>query len=252
MSWWHTFFDDDYAQYGLASTPPDQIKRIVDFLVATLELKAGQRVFDQCCGIGRLSIPLAERGMEIIGVDLTEGYVRRAQAAADARHLPCTFFHGDAFEFHAPQPCDAALNWFTSFGYCEDDAQNMRMMQRVFESLKPGGRFVIDYVNIPKVFGEFRTSFVDRPAVPGLEGMLVITESRPRFESGMMDMDWTFVHADGRRVVKSIATRMFMPDDLVRMLRCCGFEQVRLIGSADGEPYERTSRRCIIAARKPI
>lgn len=251
MTWWHTFFDDTYAEYGLASTPPERIARIVESLVATLELAAGHLVFDQCCGIGRLSIPLAERGIHIIGVDLAPTYVHRAQAMADVRRLPCTYVHGDAMDFVSPRPCDAAFNWFTSFGYSEDDAQNMKMMQRAFESLKPGGRFVIDYVNMPRAFGEFRATIVDRPTAPALEGMLVIAESRPRFDVGMMDMDWTFVHSDGRRVSKSIATRMFMPDDLVRMLRCCGFEQMRLIGSADGEPYERTSQRCIVAARKP-
>src|SRR5881394_1515468 len=122
-NWWQAFFDDDYAAYGLASTKPDVIAKMCDFIVSTLQLSPGMTVFDQCCGIGRLSVPLAERGIRIIGVDQSAAYIDRARREAQARRLPGEFHVGDAFEFVCAKPCDAAINWFTSFGYCEDDSQ---------------------------------------------------------------------------------------------------------------------------------
>jgi 2-polyprenyl-3-methyl-5-hydroxy-6-metoxy-1,4-benzoquinol methylase len=249
--WWEHFFDDDYAHYGLASSTPEQIERIVNFIVNALALKPGQTVFDQCCGIGRLSMPLAQRGMCVVGVDQRESYIHRAIQQSKAATLACEFHVGDACEFTTSQPCDAAFNWFTSFGYSDDDQHSTQMLRRAFESLKPGGAFLLDYINVPRVLGEFRPWFIDRPTTPGLEGLIVLHESKPDFITGMLESDWTFLYPDGRRVVKRVATKMYMPHDLVRMLQHCGFCECKLFGSTDGEPFERTSRRCIACAIKP-
>jgi hypothetical protein len=42
-----------------------------------------------------------------------------------------------------------------------------------------------------------------------------------------------------------------MPHEIVRMLERCGFVGVELFGSADGERYERLSKRLIIRAHRP-
>ena len=250
-NWWHAFFDDDYASYGLAHTPPEILDQTIDFLWTTLEMQPGHVLFDQCCGIGRLSLPLSQRGAMIIGVEQSATYVATTQRVADQRGLPCSFHRGDAFEFVAPQPCDAAINWFTSFGYSTDDAVNIRMLHRAFESLKHGGRIALDYLNIPNVFNDFHTGTFDRSAAPGNEGLIILYENTPDFMTGMIESTWTLVRADGRRDLRRVATRMLMPNDLVRMFRQVGFADVRLFGWIDGSPLTRTSRRCIVTARKP-
>ncbi len=250
-NWWQTFFDDDYAAYGLANDPPEIIERSVNLIIRALELRPGHTVFDQCCGIGRISIPLAQRGIQIIGVDLVESYVRTARQRATEANLPCEFHVGDACNFVSPRPCDAAINWFTSFGYTPDDEHNILTLRRVFESLKPGGRFLMDYLNVPGVMANFRASHVDRPTAPALANVIVIHETRPDFLKGMIDSDWTFLYPDGRRITRRVSTRAYMPHEIVSLLRRCGFEDIHLLGSADGEPFERTSRRCIVLATRP-
>src|SRR5688572_5880516 len=98
--WWHDFFDDAYAAYGLVSIDPVEDAQRVEFLVRTLELEPGDRIFDQCCGIGRLSLPLAERGMRIVGVDRVASYIEAARRESARRGLKdCEFHCGDAAEF---------------------------------------------------------------------------------------------------------------------------------------------------------
>jgi len=249
--WWQGFFDDDYAAYGLSDFDADSVRQHVDFLVDVLELEDGLTLLDQCCGVGRLSIPLADRGVNVIGMDITESYVEVARNRAGERNLPCTFHHGDAREFVASEPCDAAINWFTSFGYEEDDRQNIKMLERVFESLKPGGRFALDYLNTARVMAEFRQWYIDRPESEELSGLIVLHETKTDYARGMMESDWTFLYPDGRRVVKDLAVRMYMPHELVAMLRQCGFIDIELFGSVEKEPMDRLSRRCIVVSRKP-
>ena len=79
----------------------------------------------------------------------------------------------DAFEFVPDHPCAAAFNWGSSFGYADADRQNIKMLERAFESLKPGGRFILDYQNIPGVLRDFRQCIVRRHATDDGEILLL-------------------------------------------------------------------------------
>ena len=251
--WWTDFFDDIYADIGLVpATDRAQFARTATarFIVDTLRLEAGKTVLDQCCGIGRLSLPLADIGVRVIGVDQAPGYAARAQKAADADGLPATFYTHDAFEFVAPEPCDAAFNWFTSFGYHEDDAVNRRMLDRAYESLKPGARFALEYMSVPKVLREFRACHLDRLHQAG-EELWLIQEPEFDFAAGMIRCTWTFVRPDKSHEIRRVENRAYMPGELVALLRVAGFENIELLGSIEGEPFDRLSRRCIVVGQKP-
>jgi SAM-dependent methyltransferase len=249
--WWTEFFDDDYAAFGLANDPPEVIDRSVNFIIRALDIQPGETVFDQCCGIGRMSIPLARLGVHIIGVDLWRAYIQAARQRAESEHLQCQFEVGDAFTFVSPRKCDAAINWFTSFSYSLDDAANQRQLQNVFDSLRPGGRFLMDFINIPKVMAAFQPSIVTRSADAAQQGLIVLQEQKPDFLHGVMNSDWTFIYTDGRRVLRHISPRMYMPHEIAGMLTRCGFVGIDLMGSADGEPFDRLSSRLIIRSNKP-
>jgi 2-polyprenyl-3-methyl-5-hydroxy-6-metoxy-1,4-benzoquinol methylase len=62
----------------------------VDGLVRILEeFKAPKhsRILDVSCGIGRHSIPLAERGYNVLGLDLSPLFVAKANTTAKARKV---------------------------------------------------------------------------------------------------------------------------------------------------------------------
>src|SRR5262245_25674439 len=72
-AWWNEFFDDAYADISLVPRTAEAERAqeaAASFLKSKLRLDAGATVFDQCCGIGRLSLPLAARGVRVVGVDL--------------------------------------------------------------------------------------------------------------------------------------------------------------------------------------
>jgi SAM-dependent methyltransferase len=249
--WWDSFFDNEYAAWGLSDFDNPIIPPTVDFLMDVLDLAEGRLVFDQCCGLGRISLPLAARGVQVIGVDLIDSYVEAARRRAADLNLPATFHQGDAHEFIAPESCDAAINWFTSFGYDEDDERNIRVLQRAFDSLKPGGRFALDYHSTPKVLAEFRATHVDRPKAEGCEGLMILQETEADFARGVFHGTWTEIHTGGRRAVRHVETRMYMPHEIMAMLDRCGFIEPALFGSVKKTPFDRASPRCIVTARKP-
>lgn len=248
-NWWMNFFDEAYGEYGLGTRDADMIDGIVDFLIDTLHLSPGDTLFDQCCGVGRLALPLARRGIRIIGCDLTAGYTARAQSLADAEGLPATFHHADAYDFITPEPCDAAINWFTSFGYSRDDDQNQQMLQRASDSLRPGGRLGLDYMNVPRVLADFQPAIVDRPQTPSGQ-WLVTQETTCNPAAGMFESTWTTISPDGDMRTRDLETRLYLPHVLGMMFTAAGFSDITYFGNQLGEPLDLRSRRCIVVGEK--
>lgn len=248
--WWASFFDDVFADHSLLAVEDDLLRQTIDFIVMQARLDPGSLLMDQCCGIGRLSLPLARRGIRVIGVDLVESYIKRAGEAGSAEKLPCTFHHGDGFVYVSPEPCDAVINWFSSFGYTPDDQQNGEMVQRAFESLKPGGTFLLDYANTTALLRNFKECILERFPSPKGE-VLVLRETHPDLERGMFVQNWTYFFPDGKRSSRHAETRMCMPHTIGEILTQNGFEDVTFFGSVAGESLEIDSPRCICRGTRP-
>ncbi len=246
--WWLSFYGDEFADTLLADAEP-RAARSAAFLVEKLRLSPGMRVFDQCCGRGRISHALARLGMRTIGVDAAEGYVTAARAIAARESLDCAFHVGDAFEFVPFEPVDAAVNWYTSFGYTPDDARNARMLQRNMGGLKPGGWFALDYYNTVRMLQSFEPRLERRHPRPGGDA-LVVRDASLDLERGMIDQRWSFQLAHEPPVIQLGSTRLYLPHALRELVLQAGFTNVELYGDDDGSPLSSTSPRCIVVAQK--
>ena len=83
----------------------------VEFLIDQLQLGPGARVLDVGCGPGRHSLALAERGIEVVGVDISERFVELAREAATAAELrAATFERIDARSLPFEAEFDAAIS----------------------------------------------------------------------------------------------------------------------------------------------
>jgi SAM-dependent methyltransferase len=241
-------YDDIVAELLLERKNPRELDSTIRFLVEQLDLRPGCRVFDQCCGIGSLSLPLARAGCAVVGVDQCERYIERAREAHRPGDAPCEFHAADAFTFAAPGPCDAGFNWATSFGNA-DDERNLEMLRRAFETLRPGGRFALDYQHVPRVLRQFQQCLVRRLA--GEQGeTVVLRESRADLAAGVLRQRWTFVLLDGSRCERHSAVRLYMPHELAALLRAAGFAQISFHGGLDGETLDLDSPRCILTATR--
>lgn len=239
--WWPELYDDLLADVLLENT--SEVEDTLRFLVEQLRLRPGARVFDQCAGTGRLSIPLAKWGADVIGVEQAARYVERARAAA--QDLPARFEVGDAFEYVPDPPCHAAINWWTSFGYLPDDDANVRMLSRAFEALAPGGRFAIDYPNIANLYAVFRPHEITRRGE-----ITMLRESRLDLAGGLLHKRWTFI-TDKQRVERTSMLRLYTPDRLAAMLASVGFVELQLFGGLDGAPLALDRPRCIVVGARP-
>lgn len=241
--WWQTLYDDHLADILLEreGDPED----VVSFLVERLGLGPGDRVFDQCCGIASVAVPLAVRGFEVVGCDLIERYVARGRDKARAAGVAVELHASDAFEFVPAAPCDGAFNWWTGFGYAREDDTNLRMLQRAWDALKTGKWFALDTMNVPGVIRGFRPRVVTERG-----GVTLVRESELDVDAGLLHKRWSYTLADGSVVEHESTVRMHTPWELRALLHAAGFEHVELLGDVNGSPLTVESPRCIALARK--
>lgn len=250
--WWKEFYDETFGEIVLQRNDYEDLGLTVSFIKKYLHLKAGDTVFDQCSGTGSVSHALAKQGFNALGVDLIEGYVQTANTISSEHNLPATFEAADAFNYVAPKQCDAAINWYTSFGNSDDDTLNAQMLDRLFDSLKPGGYMALDY---------FNTALKLRTATDGASQEFTHESKNGPIHikrDFYLDMDrsmsgskWTYTHPNGQTHSATGESRLYMPREIFTMVTKAGFEDVQFFGDYQGSKLVLESPRCICVARKP-
>jgi len=245
--WWKPFYDEFFVNLLTLWKDQAEIDLTVSFLIKELGLKPEMTVFDQCCGVGSLSLPLAKQGINIIGVDLSPDFINKAKSQTNEN---AQFYCDDAFKFIPLKLCDAAFNWHTSFGYSELDKENILMLKNAFASLKPGGKFILDYPNMACTLKNFERSMIRH--IDSEEGeILLIRESQINLTSGMLEQLWTIFLPTGKQLKKQSFVKIYLPHALADMLKECGFCSVDIYSNVLGEPLSLNTPRCIYKATKP-
>ena len=123
----------------------------VDFYFEILDregLKPSTAV-DLACGTGSVALLLAERGLAVTAVDLSEEMLTVAAQKAQALPNPPVFACQPLQELRLPRGVDLAVCALDSLDYITEPADCAEAIRRVYRTLNPGGIFIFD-VNTPE------------------------------------------------------------------------------------------------------
>jgi SAM-dependent methyltransferase len=102
-------------------------------------------VLDVGCGTGELALFLAERGLDVLGIDLSALAVRQAREKARWRRLPAAFLVWDALDL--PRLADAGFSFRTvldsAMFHVLGDAERDRFVAGLADVLEPGGLYCV-------------------------------------------------------------------------------------------------------------
>ena len=107
------------------------------------------RLLDLGCGTGRLLIPFARRGYEVLGVDLSEEMLRVAGTKAAAEGVSAQFLRANITELDGLPGggFDYAACLFSTLGMVSGAEQRRRVAANAYRLLRPGGCFVLHVHN---------------------------------------------------------------------------------------------------------
>lgn len=237
----HDWFDSPLYDALYAHRDDDEARRLAAWISALFPPSAHPTLLDLACGRGRHSLNLAKLGYVVTGLDLSPRAVRIAESRASAAGLDIRFIHGD-MRIPLEESFDGVVNLFTSFGYAVSHADNRTVLASMRTMLKPGGFFVIDYLNADWVAATLV------PAESGQTGDIRYTVRR-WIDNGMVFKDITVRHPDGTKEVFREQVRLYGLDWFVRELEAVGLSIDILAGDYDGSAFDaRQSPRLIIAS----
>jgi SAM-dependent methyltransferase len=146
-NWFASWFDTPYYHILYKDRNYREAQIFMDNLTHYLNLPEHAKVLDLACGKGRHSIYLNQLGFTVLGVDLSENSIEIASKNANETLHFLIHDMREPFE----ENFDAVFNLFTSFGYFDNDEDNLKTLIAIKESLSDYGFAVIDFMNVPFV-----------------------------------------------------------------------------------------------------
>jgi SAM-dependent methyltransferase len=149
QKWFASWFDTPYYHILYKDRDYNEAQQFMDNLTNYLNLPENASILDLACGKGRHSIYLNSLGYQVTGADLSENSIEAAKK-----------FENDTLQFKVhdmrdtcDQKYDAIFNLFTSFGYFDNDADNLTTLEAIHNSLNETGFACIDFMNVDNVIG---------------------------------------------------------------------------------------------------
>ncbi|MEY3386707.1 MAG: hypothetical protein RIR53_1518 [Bacteroidota bacterium] len=240
--WYATWFESPWYMELYRHRGDDEARQVVQLIDHTMHIPHGAQILDLCCGFGRHTVALAERGYVTTGLDYSEyliAHARRYNAHDNARYVV-----GD---IRGPYPSNSyalIANLFTSFGYFDDHSQHLAALSAVERHLAADGRFVMDF---------FNADVLRRTLVP--ESMTMIGQTT------VIQERWIEEHFVCKRITindpcsseHTFEERVWLysPEDLRQMMTQVGLSPIRAFGSYHGETFQPdVSTRIILIAEK--
>lgn len=206
---------------------------------AFLNVTARTRVLDLGCGPGTYAVPLARRGADVTGVDLSEAMLERARRACAEAGVRVHLVREDMRSFVGRGSFDLVVSMYTSFGYFDAEA-NLRVLRNARASLAPGGRLLMDMMG-----KEIYATWAGTPKAVDVEGGTLfmrdtILDGWTRFRS-----DWTLVRGDTVRRGHFVQF-VYSGAEIRALFEAAGFGDVEVFGDFDGRPYDQDARRLVV------
>lgn len=207
--------------------------------------KVGHPVLELACGTGRLTIPIAQAGVEIVGLDLSPSMLAHARTKAKAAGVEIEFVEGDCRSFELGRKFALIFMAFNSMQHLHDYASLAALFGCVRKHLAEGGRFIFDVFN-PKV------EILARAGERRLE-----REYQDPDGKGKMAFEYSSSYDDAEQVShiqcyfvrrapseeeldvrkEELHLRSFFPQELDLLVRSQGFEIVEKFGDFERKAF---------------
>jgi SAM-dependent methyltransferase len=220
--------------------------------------RVGHPVLELACGTGRLTIPIARSGVEIVGLDLSPSMLAHAQMKAEAAGVAIEFVEGDCRSFDLERKFALILMAFNSMQHLHDYASLSALFANVRKHLAEDGRFVFDVFN-PKIEILARSSGDRRLEReyedPDGRGTMAFEYSATYDDAAQVShIQCYFVRrgANGEEVEvreEELHLRSFFPQELDLLVRSQGFEVVEKFGNFERKVFGRGDPKQVVICR---
>ena len=146
QNWFEDWFNSHYYHLLYSNRSNKEAEDFIDKLIAYLDITPNAKALDIACGKGRHAKQLATYGLDVTGIDLAAESIKAANESKN-EHLR-SFIHDMRLPFNEDGPFNYAFNFFTSFGYFENDTEDQAAFACFSNALLPNGKLIVDFLNV--------------------------------------------------------------------------------------------------------
>ena len=203
---------------------------------------------DLACGTGSVTAILARRGLQTIGVDMSEEMLTEASQKAGDIHPAPWFICQSLQQLRLPRAVDLAVCALDSLDYITDPADCKEAICRTYKYLNPGGIFIFD-VNTPeKLRAMDGQVFLDED-----DDVYCVWRGEFNEETNICSYGMDLFQRKGNLWERSFEEHCeyaYSADQLVGYLKEAGFTHIRVYGDRRMEAPKEGEQRIYIKARK--
>jgi SAM-dependent methyltransferase len=240
----------------------------ISFYLSLSQRPTPRKVLELGCGTGRITLPLAQLGFDVVGLDnqpemLQKAEERRRQAPSEIRQR-LQFIAGDMRTWSSDSDFDLILIPASSITHVLSLEDQLAVWKTCHDNLQPGGRLLVE-VTMPNM-ASFADSFRVPPRTPveididnidESDGSRLIRRKTTRYISHEQRAHLRFMYEkyqDGRGVetfLDDFESHVFFPRELRLLFMYTGYEVEETIGDYLGRPLKAGSPVMIMIGRRP-
>ncbi|MDB2385219.1 methyltransferase domain-containing protein [Polaribacter sp.] len=236
--WFKDWFNTPYYHILYKHRNDDDAQFFMRNITTFLKLPKSTHILDLPCGKGRHAVFLNSLGYKVTGGDLSENSIESAKANENKTLNFKVHDMRKAFN----NKYDTIFNLFTSFGYFEDDAEDIAILQNIKNGLNKNGFFVFDFLNAVKVKNELIAK--EQKTIDGITFNI-----NREFKNGFIYKHISFF-ADNKQHDYTEQVKYLDLQKMKTYLTTVGFEITNIFGNYGLDSFEETdSDRLIIVAK---
>ena len=256
---------DTVAEFGALydAIPAYASRSDVDFYLKEAERAgASSQVLELGCGTGRLTLPLAQAGHEVTGIDLSPAMLTRARAklAAQPRSVQdrVTLHEADVRQIEpgATPSFDLVVAPFRILQHLTAIEDQLEVLSGARRRLRPGGRLVLDVFNpnYSSMTRDRSAEVEDTPeqSLPGGRTLRrTVRVTAVHWTAQVSDVELIYHLRTGdrtERVVQKFGMRWFTPAELTHLVARAGFRLDALYGDFDRRPMSDEASEIVVVA----
>ncbi|MBO7936810.1 class I SAM-dependent methyltransferase [Streptomyces sp. S9] len=239
---WSRDTADRYDAEETERTSAAALGPTVDFLA---ELTGGGRALEFAIGTGRVGVPLRERGVPVVGIELSEPMAAVLRRKADEDTLPVVI--GDMATTVVPGEFSLVYLVYNTITNLLTQDEQVECFRNAARHLAPGGRFVVE-LGVPPL----RLLPPGQVAVPfDVSDRHLGFDTFDLVEQILVSHHFTRDGDDGRYRRGASRHRYAWPAELDLMAKIAGLRLERRVADWDGSPFTQDSPQHISVWRKP-
>lgn len=214
--------------------------------------RCGDPILEVACGTGRLTIPIAEDGRAIVGLDVSGPMLSLAARKSAERGLAVEWVHQDCREMRLDRKFSLIFAATNAMQHLLDRESAEAFLRSAAAHVRPDGFLVLDVFNpdVRRLARGPQERYVQKTFADAA-GNRIEVEASSRYLAETQILHFDLTYRRGTEVVrtKSVDMRCFFPEELLALCHHNGWRVTDRFGDYDETPFTSASPKQLLVCR---